>query len=134
MKKKQRKHFLRRVRELSEAGLKRAAIGRVLKISDPTVRRYQLLQGLPTRPEKRVDRAEGIHVGLGIVDRVFGNEPLPFEPARDPDIAAALVESLAKCDPRTYRLATEENLVQLQNLVVQALSIKRSCGADNFVH
>jgi hypothetical protein len=131
MKKKQRKHFLQRVRELTLAGFKQTHICRMLNISYPTVKKYQRLQNLSPRKK---DTGEGLHCALGIVDRVFGNRPLPFEPQRDSGIAAAMVEVLAKCDPLTYRYATEQNLVQLQNLVVQALSIKRRCGADNFVH
>ncbi len=130
MKKRQRKHILQRVRELTLAGTKKAHICRILKVSDPTVRKYQRLQNLSLR---RVDPAEGLHVALGIVDRAFGSEPLPFEPD-DVATAAALLELLTKRYPQVYRQATEQNLGELHGLLTQALGVKRICADTGTVH
>jgi hypothetical protein len=136
MKRKQRKHFLQRVRELTLAGTKQAHICRILNISDPTVRKYQKMQNLS--PRKKHDTGEGLHYALGIVDRVFGNRPLPFDPTRDSGIAAALLEGfaqvLAQHCPDLYRQATEKNLDEFRSLLTEGLRVKRLCADTGTVH
>ena len=115
-------------------------VARLCRISTVSVRHYQRMLSLPTRQSRisfQVKReaggGEGLHYALACVDRAF-DSPLPFGPQHDVAIAAALLEALTKRYPDLYRQATETNLGELHSWLSQAIRIKRTCGATEFIH